>query len=78
VVPSTVVIPRKRVRGIPLTQRGAAIGRWLRLVWEPQRFLAAYGEMFAKDLVDHCRRSYPGHELSRHAPQLPRPKEPTG
>lgn len=29
VVPSTVVIPRDRVRGIPLLQRGAAIDRWL-------------------------------------------------
>jgi len=75
VVPSTALIPRERVRGIPLTQRGAGIGRWLRLVWEPQRFLAAYAEAFASDLVDYCRRSYPGHEFSRHAPKLPRPRE---
>ena len=26
-----------------LTQSGAGIGRWLRLVWEPQRFLTNYG-----------------------------------
>jgi DNA-binding transcriptional LysR family regulator len=75
VVPSTALIPRERVRGIPLTQRGAAIGRWLRLVWEPQRFLAAYAEAFASDLVEYCLRSYPGQEFSRHAPKLPRPKE---
>ena len=74
VVPSTALISRERVRGIPLTQRGAGIGRWLRLVWEPQRFLAAYAEAFAADLVDYCRRTYPGHEF-RHAPKLPRPKE---
>jgi LysR family transcriptional regulator, cyn operon transcriptional activator len=30
VVPSTVLIPSERVRGIPLTQRGAGIGRWAR------------------------------------------------
>jgi DNA-binding transcriptional LysR family regulator len=78
VVPSTVVLPRERVRGIPLTQRGAAIGRWLRLVWEPQRFLAAYAETFANDLVDYCRRNYPGHEFGRRAPQLPRPRESIG
>jgi LysR family transcriptional regulator, cyn operon transcriptional activator len=75
VVPSTALIPRARVRGIPLTQRGAGIGRWLRLVWEPQRFLAAYAEAFITDLADYCRRSYPGHEFARHAPKLPRPKE---
>jgi LysR family cyn operon transcriptional activator len=75
VVPSTALIPRERVRGIPLTQRGAGIGRWLRLVWEPQRFMAAYAEAFVNDLVDYCRRTYPGHEFSRHAPKLPRPKE---
>jgi LysR family transcriptional regulator, cyn operon transcriptional activator len=78
VVPSTVLIPREHVRGIPLTLRGAAIGRWLRLVWEPERFLAAYAETFISELVDYCRRSYPGHEFSRHAPQIPRPKESTG
>jgi LysR family transcriptional regulator, cyn operon transcriptional activator len=78
VVPSTVVIPRERVRGIPLTQSGAALGRWLRLVWEPQRFLATYAETFAKDLVVYCRRSYPGDELDRRIPQLPRPKESSG
>jgi DNA-binding transcriptional LysR family regulator len=78
VVPSTVLLPRERVRGIPLTQRGAAIGRWLRLVWEPQRFLAAYAEAFVTDLVDYCRRNYPGHEFSRRAPQLPRPRESVG
>jgi LysR family transcriptional regulator, cyn operon transcriptional activator len=74
IVPSTVLIPRERVRGIPLTQRGAGIGRWLRLVWEPQRYLTAYAETFVSDLVDYCRRSYPGHEFGRHAPQLRRPQ----
>ena len=43
---------RERVRGIPLTQRGAAIDRWSRLVWEPRRFLATYAETFATDLVE--------------------------
>jgi LysR substrate binding domain len=64
VVPSRVLFPREHVRGIPSTQRGAPIGRWLRLVWEPQRFLAAYAETFVYDLVDYCRRNYPGHEFS--------------
>ena len=74
VVPSTAVLPREHICGIPLTQRGAGIGRWLRLVWEPQRFVAAYAETFASDLVEYCRRNYPGYEFSRRAPQLPRPK----
>jgi LysR family nitrogen assimilation transcriptional regulator len=78
IVPSTVLIPRERVRGVPLTQRGASIGRWLRLVWEPQRYFAAYAETFVSELVGYCQRSYPGHEFSRYAPQLPRPKESIG
>jgi LysR family transcriptional regulator, cyn operon transcriptional activator len=78
VVPSTVRLPRERVRGIPLTQRSTGIGRWLRLVWDPQRFLAAYAETFAADLVTYCRRNYPGYEFGRRAPQLPRPRESIG
>jgi LysR family cyn operon transcriptional activator len=73
VVPSTVVIPVGRVRGIPLLQRGAAVGRWLRVAWQPERFLSVYGEQFVEDLCRHCQREYPGREFNRRAPALPRP-----
>ena len=76
VVPSTVVIPAGRLRGIPLVQRGAAVGRWLRVAWQPQRFLSVYAEKFIAELWRHCQREYPGREFNRRAPALPRPKEP--
>jgi LysR family transcriptional regulator, cyn operon transcriptional activator len=76
VVPSTVVIPAGQVRGIPLTQRGSAVGRWLRIAWQPQRFLSVFAERFIAELRVHCRRGYPGREFNRHAPALPRPTEP--
>jgi len=78
VVPSTVAIQDGRVRGAPLTQRGSAIGRWLTVGWDPQRFLARYAEHFVAELIAYCRRTHPGREFLRHAPQLPRPKEPAG
>ena len=75
VVPSTAVIPAGHVRGIPLVQRGTAVGRWLRVAWQPERFLSVFAERFVEELAAHCRRSYPGRELNRRAPALPRPTE---
>ena len=78
VVPSTVVIPAGQVRGIALLQRGAAVGRWLRVAWQPERFLSVYAEQFIEELWSHCQRAYPGREFNRRAAALPRPREPTG
>jgi LysR family cyn operon transcriptional activator len=75
VVPSPVRIPRTGVRAAVLVHRGVSIGRWTVAAWESRRFLPPYAVQFVEELVDHCRRSYPGHEYSRHAPLLPRPKE---
>jgi DNA-binding transcriptional LysR family regulator len=74
VVPSTVVIPRDRVRAVPLVQRGAALAKWLRVAWEPQRYLALHAQRFIEELVVDCERHYPGREFTRHLPPLPRPK----
>jgi len=75
VVPSTVLVPAGRVRGIPLIQRGRAVGRWLRIAWQPQRILSGFTERFIEELRAHCRRAYPGREFGRYAPALPRPAE---
>ncbi len=75
VLPSPVRIPREGVRAVPLVHRAASIGRWAVAAWSPQRFLAAYGERFIDELVTSVRRRYPGHELIRNAPPLPRPPE---
>ena len=78
VIPSTVLVARDRVRAMPLLQGGAALGRWLRIAWDPQRFLAPYAEQFVEELVGYCRRAYPGREFTQLAPPLPRPKETKG
>lgn len=73
VVPSTVLVP-SGVRALPLIQRGASMGRWLTIAWDPQRLLAAYAEQFVEELVAYCKRTYPGRDLIRRAPPLPQPK----
>ena len=75
VVPSTVAIRDERVRGAPLTQLGNAIGRWLTVGWDAQRFLARYAEHFVEELMAACRRTHPGREFLRHAPPLARPRD---
>jgi DNA-binding transcriptional LysR family regulator len=76
VVPSQMRIPREGVRIVPLVHRGASIGRWAIIAWDPQRFLAPYAKRFVEELVASVRRAYPGREFTRRAPPLPRPKEP--
>ena len=74
IVPSNAQVPRGTVRSVPLVHRGASIGRWASVGWDPRRFLALYAEQFVEEIVAHCRRDYPGRDLIRGAPALPRPK----
>jgi hypothetical protein len=60
-----------------LAYRGVSIGRWQMVAWDPQRFLAPYAKRFIEELVAHTRRNYPNRDLTRRAPRIPRPKEPT-
>jgi hypothetical protein len=53
----------------------ARAAAWAVAAWDPQRFLPHYAAQFVEELVAHCRRGYPGHEFSRRAPPLPRPRE---
>jgi LysR family transcriptional regulator, cyn operon transcriptional activator len=78
IVPSTVKIPRGNICAVPLMQRGATIGMWLAVQWDPERFLARYAERFTDELAVYCQRSYPGSEFTRRVPALPRPREPAG
>jgi DNA-binding transcriptional LysR family regulator len=77
IVPSTVQIPQERVSAVALVQRGAPIGRWVRIAWDPQRSLAPYAQRFVDELAPYCQRTYPGRELTRYFPRIPRPKERT-
>jgi LysR family cyn operon transcriptional activator len=73
VVPSTVLIP-PGVRAVALAQRGASIGRWITIAWDPRRSLPAYAERFVDELERSCRRDFPGRAFIRRAAPLPRPK----
>ena len=75
-IPSPVRIAREDVHIVPVVLRGESIGRWAVIAWDPQRFLAPYAEQFVEELVSAVRRGYPGRDLVRRAPPLPRPKEP--
>jgi DNA-binding transcriptional LysR family regulator len=76
VVPSPVRIPRDGVRIMPVTHRGASIGRWTVAGWDSRRFLAPYAEFFVNELAGATRRDYPGRDLVRRAPSLPRLRKP--
>ena len=74
ILPSNARMPSDNVRAIPLVHRGASIGRWTHIAWDPQRFLAPYAEHFVTELVTRCRRDFPGRTLIKRAPPLPQPK----
>lgn len=75
IVPSNVRIPRRGLRAVPLVQRGAPIGRWLGIAWDPRRFLAPYAQQFVEELVAYAQRPSAKPTLTWRAPPLPRPKE---
>lgn len=78
ILPSNARVPRGMVRAVPLVHRGASVGRWAHIAWDPRLFLAPYAEQFIDEMVVYCRRNYPGRDLIRRAPPLVRPKESTG
>jgi LysR family transcriptional regulator, cyn operon transcriptional activator len=76
IVPSDVQPQGEKIRLVPLVHRGAPIGRWAVVTWNPNRFLAPYAERFMAELVASVRRSYPGRTVTRRAPPLPQPQRP--
>ena len=56
----------------------AAIGKWSAIAWNPHRVLPRYAEQLVDEIVAHVARAYPGRDLTRRAPRLPRPKESAG
>jgi DNA-binding transcriptional LysR family regulator len=77
VVPQAVLIPRARVHTAPLLYRRVPIGRWQTVAWDPQRFLAPFAARFIEELLTYSPHNYPNRDLTRRAPPMPRPKEPT-
>jgi DNA-binding transcriptional LysR family regulator len=78
VLPSPASMPSETIRAVPLVHRGVSIGRWARVAWDAQRFLPPYAERFALDLAAYCAKTFPGRELIRRVPPLPKPKEEPG
>ena len=75
ILPSNVRVPCESVHALPLVHRSSSIGRWSHVAWDPQRFLATYAEHFVTELVAHCRRDFPGREIIKRAPPMPKPKK---
>jgi hypothetical protein len=65
-------IARRGAAVVPLVYRGESIGRWSMLAWDPSRFLPSFAERFIDALVASVKRAYPGQELTRRAPPLPK------
>ena len=74
IIPSNVRTPPRSVRRALLVHRDVPIGRWSSIAWNQRRFLPRYGEEFVAELAASLQRSYPGQELTRRAPRLPRPR----
>jgi len=73
IVPSNVSIARDGVKPIPLTFRGAPIGRWARVAWDRRRFFPVFAQQFVDELAATVHRNYPGHNVAKRAPLLRRP-----
>jgi LysR family cyn operon transcriptional activator len=75
ILPSNACVPTRVARAVPLVHRGESVGKWQCIAWDPRRFLAPYAEQFIAEIAALCRRRYPGRDLVRRAPPLPRPKD---
>jgi DNA-binding transcriptional LysR family regulator len=76
IVPSTLLVPRGRLRIAPVIHGTTSLGFWVAVVWDPRRFLPTYGEEFVSELVEYTRRGYPGKRFERLAPAVHRPDSP--
>ena len=74
IIPSTVTVPTRNICGIPLTQNGLPLGRWLLASWEVRRFMAPYGKHFVEELAQYCSRVYPGDEFTKLTVLPPKPR----
>jgi DNA-binding transcriptional LysR family regulator len=73
ILPSNAGVAGEGIGAVPLVHRGASVGRWAHIAWDPERFRAPFAEHFVTELVAHCRRNFPGRDLIRRAPPLPKP-----
>jgi DNA-binding transcriptional LysR family regulator len=76
VVPSIALVEHENLRAVPIVLRGAAIGHWEAVCWDPRRAAPAYLDAFVNGLAAHARNAFPGRKFVRRAPPLPRPTAP--
>ncbi len=64
IVPSVVRLSRTGISVAGLVEgTRRPLGGWVRVVWDPRRYLPPHGESFLRILVECMRHSYPGHHL---------------
>jgi LysR family transcriptional regulator, cyn operon transcriptional activator len=74
IVPSNVRVLGSNIRAIPVLQKGGSIGKWAIVAWDRRRFLPSFALNFVEELAAFVRSDYPGREVTKRAPRLPRPK----
>lgn len=74
VVPSHTLFTRSGLKTAPLTQRGAVLGAWAAITWDPRRFQPPFVERFVEELAAYSGSHFPGRNLagSRLLRSLPR------
>lgn len=75
ILPSNASVPRDGIRAVPLVHRGASVGRWAHIAWDPERFQAPYAGQFVSELAAYCRPDFPGRAFVKRAPPLPSPSK---
>jgi len=66
----------ERLCAVPLVLRGASIGQWQAICWDPRRSAPPFAKVFVNELVSYTRRGFPGQKLLRRAPSLSKPAGP--
>lgn len=72
-LPSAAIQALDGLRAVPLVYRGASIGKWVIVAWNPQRYLAPYADRFARELSRRFERNFPARKFIRRAPPIPKP-----
>jgi DNA-binding transcriptional LysR family regulator len=76
VIPSIALALDESLRALPILLRGASIGHWMAVCWDPRRLMSAYVETFVNELVVYAPNAFPGRKFVRRAPPLPKPAGP--
>ena len=76
IVPSIALVADENVRALPIVVRGAAVGHWEAVYWDPRRHALPYVHAFVNELAAHASKTFPGRNVARRAPPLLKPGRP--